>query len=105
MEFRMADNDLCVQGCAVVTGGARGIGKAVCESLAAAGYNVAVNHSSAGSAQTAADLARDLEERFGVSARAFEAEGRWPAERSGRKDNCGTCFPETPCSWDKAAKK
>jgi hypothetical protein len=39
------------------------------------------------------------------AARAFEAEGRWPAERSGRKDNCGTCFPETPCSWDKAAKK
>ena len=58
----------------MVTGGARGIGKAVCESLAAAGYNVAVNHSSAGSAQIAADLARDLEERFGVSARAFEAD-------------------------------
>ena len=74
MEFRMADNDLCVQGCAVVTGGARGIGKAVCESLAAAGYNVAVNHSNARSAQVAADLARDLEERFGVSARAFEAD-------------------------------
>ena len=37
----------------VVTGGARGIGKAVCEALAARGYNVAVNHSHVGSAEAA----------------------------------------------------
>lgn len=64
--------DAC--GCAVVTGGARGIGKATCEALAAAGYNVAVNHSHAGSSQAAADLTRSLEERFGIAACAFEAD-------------------------------
>ena len=74
MEPRVTEDNLRVQGCAVVTGGARGIGRAVCESLASAGCNVAVNHSSAGSAQIAADFAWSLEERFGVSARAFEAD-------------------------------
>ena len=74
MEPRVTEDNLRVQGCAVVTGGARGIGRAVCESLASAGCNVAVNHSSAGSAQIAGDFAWSLEERFGVSARAFEAD-------------------------------
>ena len=62
------------RGCAVVTGGARGIGKAVCEALAARGYNVAVNHSHAGSAEAAAEVAASLRERFGVEAAAIQAD-------------------------------
>ena len=62
------------RGCAVVTGGARGIGKAVCEALAARGYNVAVNHSHAGSAEAAAEVAASLRERFGVEAAAIQAQ-------------------------------
>jgi len=62
------------RGCAVVTGGARGIGKAVCEALAARGYNVAVNHSHAGSAEAAAEVAASLRERFGVEAVAIQAD-------------------------------
>ena len=62
------------RGCAVVTGGARGIGKAVCEALAARGYNVAVNHSHAGSAEAAAEVAASLCERFGVEAAAIQAD-------------------------------
>ena len=62
------------RGCAVVTGGARGIGKAVCEALAARGYNVAVNHSHVGSAEAAAEVAASLRERFGVEAAAIQAD-------------------------------
>ena len=62
------------RGCAVVTGGARGIGKAVCEALAARGYNVAVNHSHAGSAEAAAEVAASLRERFDVEAAAIQAD-------------------------------
>ena len=62
------------RGCAVVTGGARGIGKAVCEALAARGYNVAVNHSHAGSAEAATEVAASLRERFGVEAAAIQAD-------------------------------
>ena len=39
------------------------------------------------------------------AARAFEAEGRWPAERSRRKDNCDARSPGTPCSGDKTDEK
>ena len=76
------------RGCAVVTGGARGIGKAVCEALAARGYNVAVNHSHAGSAEAAAEVAASLRERFARSGFC----GRLPCpslrRRSFRKGFC-----------------
>ena len=62
------------RGCAVVTGGARGIGAAVCEALAQRGYNVAVNHSHAGSRQAACAVADGLRQRFGVKAQAIQAD-------------------------------
>ncbi len=61
-------------GCAVVTGGARGIGAAVCEALAAQGLNVAVNHSHAASRDAAEAVASKLRERYGVRAVAIEAD-------------------------------
>lgn len=60
--------------CAVVTGGARGIGAAVCEALAAQGLNVAVNHSHAASRDAAEAVASKLRERYGVRAVAIEAD-------------------------------
>ena len=60
--------------CAVVTGGARGIGAAVYEALAARGLNVAVNYASDGSRDVALALAASLRERFGVLAQAFQAD-------------------------------
>ena len=62
------------KGCAVVTGGARGIGRAVCEALAAAGYNVAVNHSHAGSKEAAEGVAAHLSDTYGVNALAIQAD-------------------------------
>ena len=62
------------QGCAVVTGGARGIGRAVCEALAAAGFDVAVNHSHAGSKEAAEEVAAHLREAYGVNALAIQAD-------------------------------
>ena len=60
--------------CAVVTGGARCIGAAVCEALAARGLNVAVNHSHAASREAAERVAESLRERFGVAAQAIQAD-------------------------------
>ena len=55
-------------GCAVVTGSARGIGAACVRALAAQGRNVVINHTSAGSAQAAEELACEVAEGHGVQA-------------------------------------
>ena len=61
---------------ALVTGGGRGIGRAICLALAAQGYNVAVNYaaSSAAAEQTAADC-----RAYGVEAVALQADVTDPA--------------------------
>lgn len=61
---------------ALVTGGGRGIGRAICLALAAQGYNVAVNYaaSSAAAEQTAADC-----RAYGVEAVALQGDVTDPA--------------------------
>lgn len=67
------EQEQSARGCALVTGGARGIGCALCEAFAAAGFDVAVNHSHEGSREAARKLAAELQERFGVAALAVQA--------------------------------
>ena len=61
-------------GCAVVTGSARGIGAACVRALAAQGRNVVINHTSAGSAQAAAELAHEVAESNGVQVHVVQAD-------------------------------
>lgn len=57
---------------AFVTGGARGIGAAICRDLAGEGVNVGINYrASAGEAET---LAEELRERFGVKSVAVQGD-------------------------------
>ena len=56
----------------LVTGGAGGIGSAVCRKFAEHGYNVGVHYKS--SERAAAELARALERDYGVSARPLFAD-------------------------------
>ncbi len=61
-------------GCALVTGSARGIGAAIVRALAAQGRNVVINYTSAGSKQTAEELAAQVAAEHGVQACAVQAD-------------------------------
>ncbi len=54
---------------ALVTGGSRGIGAAVCRAFAAAGYNVAVNYHTGN--EKAEELCRELRQKYGAECEAF----------------------------------
>ncbi len=58
----------------LVTGGARGLGKAICESLAKEGVNIAVNYNA--SSAKAIELSRELSMKYGVKAIAVGADMR-----------------------------
>ena len=55
---------------AVVTGSSRGIGRAIAEKLAGAGYNVCVTCSSEGGREAVEALARELEAAHGQRCRS-----------------------------------
>ena len=55
---------------AVVTGGSRGIGKAIAEKLASAGCNVAVIF--AGNAEKAEAVCNECKEKYGVNAISYQ---------------------------------
>lgn len=63
-----------LEGCALVTGAARGIGAAIVRALAAAGRDVVINHTSETSARAAAELQAEVEERYGVAALVVRAD-------------------------------
>ena len=63
-----------LEGCALVTGAARGIGAAIVRALAAAGRDVVINHTSETSARPAAELQAEVEGRYGVAALVVRAD-------------------------------
>ena len=63
-----------IEGFAIVTGGARGLGAAMSEELASEGYNVLINHVSEGSRAKAEALAEKLEKEYGVKAITFKGD-------------------------------
>lgn len=63
-----------LEGCALVTGAARGIGAAIVRALAAAGRDVVINHTSETSARAAAKLQAEVEWRYGVAALVVRAD-------------------------------
>jgi len=59
------------KGYSIVTGGSRGIGAALCEQLAAEGYDVLVNYSA--SKGRAEEVANRINQQYGVKAAIFQA--------------------------------
>lgn len=67
-EVYMSEIQQTEQQVAIITGASRGIGAAIARALAKSGYDLALNHSSAHSAQACADLATNLKTEFGIEA-------------------------------------
>ena len=59
---------------AIITGGSRGIGKAMALKLGELGYNVAINYRSDSSKQITEDLIGEIKEKYGVDAIAVQAD-------------------------------
>lgn len=62
------------EGFAIVTGGARGLGKGIVLQLAKEGYDVVFNYISDGSQEPAQALVQQLKEEYGISALAVQAD-------------------------------
>lgn len=62
------------EGFAIVTGGARGIGKAIVEQLASEGYNIVINFVSDGSQAKAEALIAQIKADYGVEGIAVQAD-------------------------------
>jgi 3-oxoacyl-[acyl-carrier protein] reductase len=63
-----------IQGFAIVTGGARGLGKAMVLQLASEGYDVVINYVSSSSNPLAEEVAKRCKEEFGVGAICVQAD-------------------------------
>ena len=59
---------------AIITGGSRGIGKAMALKLGELGYNVAINYRSDSSKQLTEDLIEEIKSEYGVDAIAVQAD-------------------------------
>lgn len=66
--------DSSLEGCALVTGSARGIGAATVRALAAQGHPVVINHAHEGSASAARALADEVKAAYGVEALVVQAD-------------------------------
>jgi len=63
-----------IEGFALVTGGARGLGEAMVIQLAREGYDVVINHVSERSSEAARALAERVEKEFGVRAMTYRCD-------------------------------
>lgn len=63
-----------IEGFAIVTGGARGLGAAMAEQLASEGYNVVINYVSDRSTPVAEALAKKLREKYAVDVLPFQGD-------------------------------
>ena len=63
-----------IDGFAIVTGGARGLGAAMVRQLAKEGYDVVINHVSNSSGEVAKALAEEVKAEYGVGAIVFQGD-------------------------------